>query len=158
MADWLEMKMIKAERLWCQYITDKSVDYNFVKRFVAAFMGDQKSARPPCLHCHQIVVDPSTQSRGVGKMLIDRAKELAVAEGLPLYLESNLEATRFYEKGGFSRLGDDLVLDFDVKEDPIRIPVFAWEGEERKGQWLERVQESDGNGTRWRWREDVLPK
>lgn len=155
-ADWLESQLLAVQRAWAQYVTDKSVDYNFASRFVAAFKGENRSARPPCLHCHQIVVDPSTQSKGVGRLLIDWAKDLALQEGLPLYLESNLEAIRFYEKGGFSRLGEDMVLDFD-NEDPIRIPVFVWEGKGREGRWLERMDENHGNEERWRWRKDVLP-
>jgi hypothetical protein len=34
----------------------------------------------------------------------------------------------------------------------------VWEGEERKGRWLER---DGGEGVaegRWKWRDDVLPK
>lgn len=155
--DSLEAQVLWVERQWAQYVTDKSVDYNFVNRFVAAFLGENRSARPPCLHCHQITVDPHTQSRGVGGMLIDWAKDLATKEGLPLYLESNLEATRFYEKQGFARLRDDLVLDFDA-QGPIRIPVFVWEGKDTEGRWLERTNEQDSKDARWQWKKDVLPQ
>jgi GNAT superfamily N-acetyltransferase len=154
-ADWLEGKLVWAEKTWCRYVMDKSIDYKFLNRYMAAFQGTAKSARPACLHLHLIVVKPSTQSRGVGRMLVDWGKELAVREGLPLFLEANLEATGFYEKSGFSRLGKDLVVSPDGQES-IRIPVFVWEGEQRVGRWLERDENVDGVGERWRWRDNVL--
>jgi hypothetical protein len=88
-------------------------------------------------------------------MLMDWGKKLAVAEDLPLYLESNLEATGFYEKLGFARLGEDCVIDPDGKE-AFRIPTFVWEGREREGRWLEEEAEPRATGKTWRWRGDVL--
>lgn len=155
-ADWLEGKLIWVEKQWSRYVTDKSIDYKFLNSFMAAFLGAEKQARPACLHLHLIVVNPRTQSRGVGRILVDWGKELAVREGLPLFLESNLEATGFYEKGGFSRLSRDVVVSPKGQE-PIRIPVFVWEGKQREGRWLERDGSYDGEGERWRWRDDVLP-
>jgi GNAT superfamily N-acetyltransferase len=155
--NWLEDKLIWVEKTWCRWITDKSIDYKFLNRFMAGFLGTEQSARPACLHCHMIVVDPSTQSRGVGRLLIDWGKELAVKEGLPLFLEATLEATGFYEKGGFSRLSKELVIS-PAGQEPIRIPMFVWEGKQREGRWLERDGNFDGPGERWRWKDDVLPK
>lgn len=154
---WLEGKLIWAEKTWCRYITDRSIDDQFLQSFMKAFMGSGSAARPNCLHLHLIVVDPSTQTRGVGRMLLDWGKRLAVAEDLPIYLESNLEATGFYEKTGFLRLGKDCVVKPDGQE-AFRIPMFVWEGKEREGRWLERDGDSDTTGKRWRWRDDVLSK
>lgn len=156
-ADWLEGKLIWVEKTWCRYVMDRCIDYKFLDRFMAAFLGTEKAVRPACLHLHLIVVEPSTQSRGVGRMLVDWGKELAVREGLPLFLEANLEATGFYEKGGFSRLSKDVVVSPDGQE-PVRIPVFVWEGKQREGCWLERDRNFKGGEERWRWRDDVLPK
>ena len=153
--NYLEEKLVSAEKWWCRYVTDRSVDYQFLDRFIAAFQGREKPARPSCLHCHLIVVDPNTQSRGVGRMMMDWGKKLAVAEDLPLYLESNLEATGFYEKLGFSRLGEDCVVKPDGQE-AFRIPTFVWEGKEREGHWLEQEVVPDVTRKTWRWKAAVL--
>lgn len=152
-ADWLEARLIGAEQTWCRYFADKSIDYNFFNDFWTAFQGNEQLARPACLHCHMIVVDPSAQSRGVGGKLIDWAKQLAVRNGLPLYLEGLIEAKRFYEKGGFSRLYKDFVIKPDGPE-PICVPVFVWEGKEREGRWLEAAGSVDREGERWMWKEE----
>ncbi|KAG8631624.1 hypothetical protein KVT40_000764 [Elsinoe batatas] len=149
--DWLERKLIGIEKMYGRYVSDRATDYAFLDRFMAAFLGQDQMAHPPCIRLHMIVVDPSKQSKGVGKMMIDWGKELALKEDLPMYLESNLEATGFYEKGGFSRLEEDMVVDVDGDE-PFRIPVFVWEGEERRGRWLEPF----ASGVRWRWRGDPM--
>jgi GNAT superfamily N-acetyltransferase len=155
--DWLEDNLIWAEKMWCRYVTDKSVDYKFLDGFMAAFQGTARVVRPACLHLHLIVVDPGTQGRGLGRMLVDWGKELAEREGLPLFLEANIEAVGFYEKEGFSRLGQDMVITADGQE-PIPIPAFVWEGEQRKGRWLETDAGDDVPEGRWKWRDDVLPK
>lgn len=153
--DVLEGKLIWVEKMWARYVTDKSVDYAFLDGFMAAFLGTARAVRPACLHCHLIVIDPATQGKGLGRMLIDWGKELAVKEGLPLFLEATLEAVGFYERGGFKRLGRDVAIEADGQE-TIDIPAFVWEGEGREGRWLEP---DNGDGVpegRWKWREDVL--
>ncbi|WPG97779.1 Hypothetical protein R9X50_00056000 [Acrodontium crateriforme] len=156
-ADWLENKLISIERTWSRYFSDEFIDYRFLDQFLAAFTGNQRAQRPACLHCHLIVVKPDIQSKGVGRMLIDWGKELAVKEELPLFLESNLEATGFYDKIGFSRMNKDVVVSPDG-QDSICIPAYVWEGKEREGRWLERDMEFDGEGERWKWKDAVLPK
>jgi GNAT superfamily N-acetyltransferase len=154
---WLEGNLIWVEKMWCRYVTDRSVDYKFLDGFMAAFQGDKRAMRPACLHLHLIVISPEAQGKGVGKKLLDWGKELAVREDLPLFLESNLEAIGFYEKSGLARLSRDVVVGSDGEES-IPIPAFVWEGEERKGRWLKR---DGGEGVaegRWKWRDDVLPK
>lgn len=154
--NWLEGKLVGLERAYCRWLADKSIDYVFLNSFLAAFLGPNKPARPVCLHLHLIVVDPMAQSRGAGRMLVDWGKELAVREGLPVYLEATLEATGFYKKQGFRRLGKDMVVSPNGQE-RFAIPVFAWEGKEREGRWLENDGEFQGE-ERWKWREDVLLK
>ena len=64
--------LVGAERTWGRWVMDKSIDYVFLNRFMAVFQGPEQAAHhPPCLRVHQIVVDPATQSKGVGRMLID---------------------------------------------------------------------------------------
>lgn len=153
--NWLEGNLIWAEKAWCRYVTDRSVDYQFLDGFMAAFIGSERVARPDCLHCHLIVVNPKTQAKGVGRMLMEWAKKLAVAEDLPLYLESNLEATGFYEKTGFARLGEDCVVNPDGREE-FRIPTFVWEGREREGRWLEKDENVNAEEKRWRWKAGLV--
>ncbi|KAF4550263.1 Hypothetical protein D9617_18g034540 [Elsinoe fawcettii] len=158
---FLERQLLKAEALYARYITDKSTDYDFLDAFLGVFIGEEQARHPDCLRCHQIVVDPCVQSRGTGRRMIDWGKEVARKEGVVVYLESNLEAVAFYEKGGFGRLGEDMVIrspgasgeGVENGEGELKVPVFAWEGEGREGRWLEE----DGKG-RWKWREDVLRK
>lgn len=156
-ADWLETKLISIERTWSRYFTGHFIDYKFLDQFLAAFIGAHHSPRPNCLHCHLIVVNPHIQSKGVGRMLMDWGKGLTVKEDLPLFLESNLEATGFYEKIGFSRMNKDVVIS-PAGQEPIYVPAYVWEGKEREGRWLERDVDFDGEGERWKWRDDVLPK
>lgn len=106
-----------------------------------------------------IVVDPIAQSRGVGRLLVDWGKELALKEELPIFLEATLEAVGFYERVGFRRLGRDVVIRPEGCTG-IEIPAFVWEGDGvgRDGRWLVVDQSWDGEGVRWRWRDDVLPK
>lgn len=152
--DWVEDKLIRSEQAYFRYVMDRSVDYKFLDRFLAIMQGSDRAARPACLHPHLIVVDPDAQGRGVGKKLIDWGKELAMREELPIYLESNLEATRFYEKAGFVKLGDELVIRADGSE-PFHLPAYVWEGKEREGRWLERELAEGGKGG-WKWRADIL--
>jgi GNAT superfamily N-acetyltransferase len=151
--NWLEGILIRAEKTYARYFLDKAVDYAFLSTFMSSFLGSSRPLRPSCLHCHLIVVDPTTQSKGVGKKLIDWGKDLATKEDLPLYLEATLEATGFYEKLGFSRLNEDMVVSPEGQE-AIHIPIFVWEGEDRREKWLQR----DETGKRWRWKEGVLAK
>lgn len=148
---WFEGTVIEAEKKWARYMTDRSVDYVFLDHFMAAYLGMEKNPRPSCFHCHMIVVDPDSRTAGVGRLLIDWAKDIAVQEDLPLFLESLVEATGFYERVGFKRLSRDVVLVIEGEE-VARNPVFVWEPSGRDGKWLER------DGERWKWKDDVLPK
>jgi len=153
----LEDNLIWAEKMWCRYVTDKSVDYAFLDGFMAAMLGTARAVRPACLHLHLIVIAPEAQGKGVGRTLVDWGKALAVQEDLPLFLEATLEAVGFYERGGFKRLGRDVKIEPEGQE-AILIPAFVWEGGEREGRWLEP---DGGEGVpegRWKWRDDVLPK
>lgn len=154
---WFEGTVIEAEKKWARYMTDRSVDYVFLDGFMATHLGQKENPRPPCLHCHMIVVDPTTRSSGVGRLLIDWAKNLATKEDLPLFLEALIEATGFYERVGFKRLSQDVVLAIEGEE-VARNPAFVWEGPGREERWLEKDENHNGDGERWRWRADVLDK
>lgn len=157
-SDWLEGKLVSVEKMWCRFVgMDKSLDYVFMKAFMASFQGSEKAAHPAYLSLHLIAVAPSAQGRGVGRMLIDWGKDLAAKEQLPLFLEANLEAIGFYEKGGFSRMGEDFVIS-PTEHETFRIPAFAWEGKQNEGRWLERDADFDGPGDRWKWKDSVLPR
>jgi len=144
-ANWLEMKLVLAEKKWSAWTSDRSIDYGFLKQFGLACFEAPKVSRPPCLHCHLIVVDPEAQSKGVGRVLIEWAKEVAQEADLPIYLESNLEATGFYEKVGLSRLTQDVMIKLSADE-VFSIPAYVLEGDGREGRWLIR----DEKGCRWR--------
>jgi GNAT superfamily N-acetyltransferase len=150
--DWLEEKLLAVENKVIWY---KSIDYNFTKKYLAGMFGPGKAPRPPCIHPHLVVVDPAVQARGVGRLLVEWGKTLAMQEDLPLYLESNLEATGFYEKVWFERLGRELVVEIEGEE-TLKVPLFAWEGKEREGRWLRREEQCGGGAEAWVWREDVL--
>lgn len=151
LSTWFERTVIETEKKWARYMTDRSVDYVFLDHFMAAYLGQEQNPRPPCFHCHMIVVDPTTRSSGVGRRLIDWAKDIAVKEDLPLFLESLIEAVGFYERVGFKRLSRDVVLVIQGEE-VARNPVFVWEPPGGEGKWLDR------DGERWRWKDEVLPE
>jgi GNAT superfamily N-acetyltransferase len=155
--DWLEGNLIWAKKLWCRYITNKSVDYKFLDSFMAAFLDTAQAVRPACLHLHLIVIDPDTQGKGVGRTLVDWGEELAVREALSLFLEATLEAVGFYEKSGFARLSQDVAINAD-RQESILIPTSVWEGEQRKGRWSEPDGDDRVSEGRLKWRDDLLPK
>lgn len=156
--EWVEGKLIDAEKSYTRYVTDRSIDYRFLSSFIAAFTGDKKPKRPQCLHLHMISVDPSKQAKGVGRALVNWGKALASEEGLPLYLEAVVEAVGFYEKEGFVRLSHDMVIGDGDGEETYRIPAFAWEADLENGRWLERDEDEDSGEKRWKWREDMFSK
>jgi GNAT superfamily N-acetyltransferase len=50
-----------------------------------------------------LAVDPKFQRHGAGSMVIEWGKELCQKDGVPIYLESTVEAENFYQKRGFKR-------------------------------------------------------
>ncbi|KAF3037840.1 hypothetical protein E8E12_008348 [Didymella heteroderae] len=53
------------------------------------------------LYCHVIAVHPDTQRKGVGELLVEYGKKVALQANLPIYVESSKAAIRLYEKSGF---------------------------------------------------------
>lgn len=149
-SQWLENKLILAEKWWARRVTDRSIDYKFLTQFMSVF---DSSDRPDCLHCHLIVVDPEIHAKGVGRMLIDWGKEVAAQHDLPLYLESNLEATGFYDKCGFLQMTKDFVV--DPEGEAFHIPVYVFEGRGNAGRWLIQDESFNGEGVRYKWREEI---
>ena len=148
--NWVERQLLGLEaryRALCQYT---SINASFLSTFLNSFLTNPPP-KPPLLHAHIIAVHPCAQGHGIGRHLLRWGQDLAQRENLPLYLESTLEAVGFYEKGRFKRLSGDCVIDVEGGEG-VRLPVFVWEAEGREGDWVER----DGEGGRWRWRDEVL--
>lgn len=139
----VERALLDVEMKYHKYIQDRIIDWHFLDRFLAE-AGEAGNAIPPCLHLWVLEVTPDAQRKGVGKALMEWGKNLAAAEGLPFMLESNLEATGFYDKMGMKRVDDLTIPKADGDED-FTVPCFAWESEE--GVFLE----ANGEG-RWRWR------
>ncbi len=75
----------------------------------------------------QLYVDPFVQSRGIGTLLVGRAKELC-PEGLDLWtFQANTGARRFYARHGFIAVE---TTDGDNEEGAPDVR-YRWEGERR---------------------------
>ncbi|WQF86163.1 Putative GNAT domain, acyl-CoA N-acyltransferase [Colletotrichum destructivum] len=59
----------------------------------------------PFLHLTFICTDLRFRGHGVGTLLMRAVTEVAKTEGLPVFLESTIDAVPFYEKLGFVRVG-----------------------------------------------------
>ncbi|TID06422.1 hypothetical protein CH35J_000563 [Colletotrichum higginsianum] len=59
----------------------------------------------PFLHLTFICTDLQFRGHGVGTSLMRAVTEVAKTEGLPVFLESTIDAVPFYEKLGFVRVG-----------------------------------------------------
>ena len=53
------------------------------------------------LYCHVVAVHPDSQRRGIGELLVEYGKKIALQANLPIYVESSRDAIRLYEKSGF---------------------------------------------------------
>lgn len=67
----------------------------------------------PCYRLSFIGTDPPYYRRGAGQLLVQWGIQQSKESGLPLYLESTVEAAAFYEKNGFTA-GETISL-------PIRV-------------------------------------
>lgn len=70
------------------------------------------------LYCHVIAVHPDAQRKGIGELLVEYGKKIALQVNLPIYVESSRAAIRLYEKSGFRWL----------KERPIHKSSDLWPG------------------------------
>ncbi|KZM26040.1 uncharacterized protein EKO05_0005861 [Ascochyta rabiei] len=70
------------------------------------------------LYCHVVAVHPDSQRRGIGELLVDYGKKIALQAHLPIYVESSQAAVKLYEKSGFRWL----------KERPVHKGVDLWPG------------------------------
>lgn len=61
------------------------------------------------LYCHVIAVHPDAQRKGVGQLLVEYGKKVALQANLPIYVESSKAAIRLYEKSGFRWLKERAV-------------------------------------------------
>jgi len=86
------------------------------------------------LYCHVIAVHPESQRKGVGELLVEYGKKMALQANLPVYVESSRDAIRLYEKSGFRWLkerpvhkANDLWPDHvDKDHEDHEIPLLVW--------------------------------
>ena len=69
-----------------------------------------------------IYVDPRWVGRGVGRRLLSEALDLAAAPLGSVRLEATLNAVSFYERGGFSQVGQAT-----VRRNDVDVPVVIME-------------------------------
>lgn len=77
-----------------------------------------------CIHIPKLYVALSAQGKGIGRMLINQAKQIALAQGIQKIRLNvnrfNTNSIAFYKKVGFSIIQDiDIPLDRFVLEDHI---------------------------------------
>lgn len=98
----------------------------FLEDELLAFMGCRKDRR--AVHISNIMVLPSYQRRGIGRMLMQLLKTLLPSldrERIDLEVRvSNQSAQRFYEKEGFKNVTCQKNYYLDNQEDAF---IFAWE-------------------------------
>ena len=86
------------------------------------------------LYCHVIAVHPGSQRKGVGELLVEYGKKIALQANLPIYVESSKAAIRLYEKSGFRWLkerpvhkSNDLYLgQANVGQEDNEVPLLVW--------------------------------
>ncbi|KAF1923156.1 acyl-CoA N-acyltransferase [Didymella exigua CBS 183.55] len=86
------------------------------------------------LYCHVIAVRPDAQRKGVGELLVEYGKKIALQANLPIYVESSQAAIRLYEKSGFRWLKERPVHkscdlhpgQTDSDQEDHEIPLLVW--------------------------------
>ncbi|KAJ8118439.1 hypothetical protein OPT61_g591 [Boeremia exigua] len=85
------------------------------------------------LYCHLVAVHPNYQRKGVGELLVEYGKKIALQANLPIYVESSRDAIRLYEKSGFRWLkerpvhkSDDLWPGQTSDHEDHEIPLMVW--------------------------------
>jgi ribosomal protein S18 acetylase RimI-like enzyme len=76
------------------------------------------------LYCHVVAVHPDSQRKGVGELLVEYGKKIALQANLPIYVESSRDAIRLYEKSGFRWL----------EERPVHKSRDLWPGQTNGNQ------------------------
>lgn len=100
------------------------------------------------LYCHVIAVHPSSQREGVGELLVEYGKKIALQANLPIYVESSKAAIRLYEKSGFRWLKERPVHRSDVlypgqangDEEDHEVPLLVWIPRDEKTLLPDTVQ------------------
>lgn len=91
---------------------DRSCDTEAMKAFSAAVDGDQKTywtshpERNNRWHVHSVVIKPSFQGKGLGRMLVTEAVNRAQSERVIMSLSASPAGEQLYRKLGFELLGD----------------------------------------------------
>jgi ribosomal protein S18 acetylase RimI-like enzyme len=86
------------------------------------------------LYCHVVAVHPDAQRKGVGELLVEHGKRIALQANLPIYVESSKAAIRLYEKSGFQWLKERPVhKSYDLypaqvngDQEDHEIPLLVW--------------------------------
>jgi ribosomal protein S18 acetylase RimI-like enzyme len=74
---------------------------------------------------HHLYIDPQFQSKGVGKLLLDKMKQHAPF-GLRLRVfEDNIDAIRFYEREGF-KLEEKRNIEHTKNEENLPDRLYSW--------------------------------
>ncbi|KAF1363148.1 acyl-CoA N-acyltransferase [Lizonia empirigonia] len=74
------------------------------------------------LYCHVIAVHPDAQRKGIGELLVEYGKKIALQANLPIYVESSRAAIRLYEKSGFRWLKERS----NDEQENHEIPLLVW--------------------------------
>ncbi|KAJ4342024.1 hypothetical protein N0V87_001350 [Didymella glomerata] len=86
------------------------------------------------LYCHVIAVHPDAQRKGIGELLVEHGKKIALQANLPIYVESSKAAIRLYEKSGFQWLkerpvhksGDLYPGQANGDQEDHEVPLLVW--------------------------------
>jgi GNAT superfamily N-acetyltransferase len=71
-----------------------------------------------------IFVDPNSQKKGVGKLLLDHGLKIALTDHKKVKVESTINAEGFYKKYGFVKIRDDVVIKKGI-EAPIVVMEYS---------------------------------
>lgn len=107
-------------------------DDGFVVGFCQMKRGTTEPFLPadvPLIELYRIYMQHTSNGRGTGKLLMERADEFGKREGCEgIWLgvwEENLRAQRFYEKCGYKHVGyHDFVMGNEVQRDHVLLKMF----------------------------------
>ncbi|CZT40547.1 uncharacterized protein RSE6_00231 [Rhynchosporium secalis] len=91
---------------------DRSTDANAAKAFGASVEGDEKKywdqhpERKNRWHVQSIVISPTYQGKGIGRLLVQQAIDRAQQERVIMGLSSSVAGSHLYRNMGFELLGD----------------------------------------------------
>ena len=127
----LERTLLTAQESYISLLRlDKSLDPARLRHFLTEAKSDFQSI-PEIWKLQKLGTDPAFQRRGVASLLLDWGKLLAEREGVPIGLESSLQARPLYRKSGFRWAGGIRIEGVTVEN----APVLLWEPRGKEGWW-----------------------